>query len=141
MNELRVNDLLALDPMEDMYRGLLRPWRIDTLDRTPRISVDLNESDGNYILKAEVPGVRKEDIEVRVDGNQVTINAEVKKETEDKQGGRVMRSERYQGRSSRTLWLDCPVDEGRATARYENGVLQLTLPKSTSSSAKRLSIS
>lgn len=141
MNELRVNDLFALDPMEVMYRGLLRPWRIDNLDRTPRISVDLDESDGNYVLKAEVPGVRKEDIEVRVDGNQVTINAEVKKETEEKQGGRVLRSERYHGRSSRTLWLDCSVDEGKATAKYENGVLQLTLPKSATSSAKRLSIS
>ena len=58
MNELRVNDLFSVDPMEDMFRGLMRPWRLAVTDRAPRINVDLNESNGNYLLKAEVPGAR-----------------------------------------------------------------------------------
>lgn len=141
MNELRVNDLFAVDPMEDMFRGLMRPWRIAVTDRAPRINVDLNESNGNYLLKAEVPGARKEDIEVRIDGNQVTINAELKRESESPAGAKVLRSERYLGQCTRSFWLDSAIDESRAEAKYENGVLQLTLPKKSGGSSKRLEIS
>ena len=141
MNELRVNDLFAVDPMEDMFRGLMRPWRIAVTDRAPRINVDLNESNGNYLLKAEVPGARKEDIEVHIDGNQVTINAELKRETDSPTGAKVLRSERYLGQCTRSFLLDSAIDEARAEAKYENGVLQLTLPKKSGGSSKRLEIS
>ena len=141
MNELRVNDLFAVDPMEDMLRGLMRPWRLAVTDRAPRINVDLNESNGNYLLKAEVPGARKEDISVHIDGNQVTINAELKRESESPAGAKVLRSERYLGQCTRSFLLDSAIDEARAEAKYENGVLQLTLPKKSGGTSKRLEIS
>ncbi|MES2228314.1 MAG: Hsp20/alpha crystallin family protein [Pseudomonadota bacterium] len=91
-------------------------------------------------MKADVPGVAKDDIDVRIDGNQVTISAEIKKEQEEKKDGRVLRSERQYGYASRTFSLACDVDEAKSVARYENGVLQLTLPKKTTSGSKRLPI-
>ena len=141
MNDLRVNDLFAMDPMDEMFRGFMRPWRTDLANGAPRIKVDLNESDGNYTLKADVPGVKKEDIDVRIDGNQVTISAEVKKESEEKKDGRVLRSERHYGYASRSVWLDCPVDEAKSVAKYQDGVLELSLPKKSEAASKRLSIS
>jgi HSP20 family protein len=140
MNSPRTNDLLAIEPFEDAFRRFLGPWRADTAERAPQIKVDLSEGDGSYTLKAEVPGVRKEDIDVRIDGNQVSISAEVKKESEEKKDGRVLRSERHYGYASRSLWLDSPVDEAKAQAKYHNGVLELTLPKKTDASSKRLAI-
>ena len=88
MNELRLFDPLAVDPFEDTFRSLMRPWRMEAME-TPRIKLDLHELDTSYTVKAEIPGVRKEDIDVRVDGNTVTISAEVKKEKEEKKEGRV----------------------------------------------------
>lgn len=140
MNDLRINDLLAMDPMDDVFRRFLRPLRMQMADQTPHIDVDVLEQDGSYVLKAEIPGVRKEDIELRIDGNQVTISAERSRESEERKGSRVIRSERQFGRATRSLWLDCPVDDGKAQARYENGVLHLTLPKQATASAKRISI-
>jgi len=141
MNELRMNDLFDTGPFDDSFRRLLRPWRSDLIDRgAPQIKVDVAETDLNYTLKAELPGVRKEDIEVRIDGNQVNISTEVKKESEEKKDGRVIRSERRYGYASRSLWLDSPVDDAKAQAKYSNGVLELTLPKKTASSTKRLAI-
>ena len=100
MNELRLFDPLAVDPFEDTFRSLMRPWRMEAME-TPRIKLDLHELDTSYTVKAEIPGVRKEDIDVRVDGNTVTISAEVKKEKEEKKEGRVLRRERQEGERGR----------------------------------------
>ena len=140
MNDLRVNDLFAMDPIEDMFRGLTRPWPTSLRARAPQIKLDVNEADANYIVKAEVPGVRKEDIDVRIEGNQVTISAEVKKDKEEKKDGRVLRSERQYGYASRSFSLAFDVDEAKSAAKYENGILELTLPKKTTTSSKRLPI-
>ena len=75
MNELRLFDPLALDPFEDTFRSLMKPWRMEGMEAAPRIKLDLSEFDGNYKVKAEIPGVRKEDIDVRIDGNVVSISA------------------------------------------------------------------
>lgn len=140
MNDLRVKDLFEMEPIEDAFRRFLQPWRAEPLAGAPQIRVDLSETPSQYVLKADIPGVRKEDIELRIDGNQVSLSAEVKKETEEKKEGRTLRSERRYGYASRSLWLDCPVDDSRAQAKYQDGVLQLTLPKKAATSAKRLTI-
>ena len=140
MNELRVPDFFALDPMEDAFRSLLRPWRADLAERAPQIKIDLTEHEGDFAVKAEIPGVRKEDIDVRIEGNQVTITAETKKDKEEKKGGRVLRSERQYGYASRTFTLASAVDETKADAKYQNGVLELTLPKKAGSSSRKLTI-
>lgn len=138
MNELRVNELFDLDPFEASLRNMLRPWRLE--ERAPQIKIDLTEHDDAYAVKAEIPGVRKEDIDVRIDRNQVTISAEVKKEKEEKKDGRVLRSERQYGFASRTFALASDVDDGKADAKYQNGVLELRLPKKAGGSNKRLTI-
>ena len=141
MNDLRVNDLFAIDPMDDMFRGFMRPWRAEMTQRAPQIKLDVNENEGNFLIKAEMPGVRKEDIDVRIDGNQVTISAELKKESDEKKEGRVIRSERQYGYASRSFTLSCAVDETKANAKMQDGVLNLTLPKKTTTSSRRLPIS
>ena len=98
MNELRTLDPLALDPFDDAFRSLMRPWRFDMPETAPRIKIDLSEQDGSYAVKAEIPGVKKDDIDVRVDGNTVTISAEVKSEKEETGvGRRMLRRERQEG--------------------------------------------
>ena len=141
MNELRTLDTLALDPFDDAFRSLMRPWRFDMPETAPRIKIDLSEQDGSYAVKAEIPGVKKDDIDVRVDGNTVTISAEVKSEKEEKgNGGRVLRRERQEGYASRTFSLACPVDESKVEASYKDGILALTLPKKADISSKRIAI-
>lgn len=140
MNDLRVKDLVDFDPIETAFRNMLRPWRESRLDTAPPIKLDVDESDGEYIVTAEIPGVRKEDIDVRIDGNLVTLSAEVKKESEEKKGNRVLRSERQYGFASRSFTLGSAVDDAKADAKYANGVLTLKLPKRAPESRKRLSI-
>ena len=141
MNEVRLFDPFALDPIEDTFRSLMRPWRIESAaEPVPRIRLDVSELNGNFSVKAEIPGVRKEDIDVRIDGNMVTISAEVKKAQDEKKDSRTLRSERLYGYASRTFSLSCPVDETRADARYESGILELTLPKKGAAASKRLSV-
>jgi len=140
MNELRLNDPFEMESMDEMFRGFLRPWKTSLEKRAPQIRLDLSETDANYTVKAEIPGVKKEDIDVRIEGNQVTIGAEVRKESEEKKSGRVLRSEREYGYASRSFTLATAVDEAKANAKYQNGVLELTLPKKASSSSRRVAI-
>ena len=102
--------------------------------------VDVAEADRAYVVKADLPGVPKESINVDIDGNRVTIRAEVKRESEQKDGERVLRSERYYGAFARSFALTDEIDEEQASAKFENGVLELTLPKKAVAGAKRLSI-
>jgi HSP20 family protein len=140
MNELRLIDPFALDPIDDIFRGLTRPWRLALPKAAPRIRIDVSEQDGSYLVKAEIPGVRKEDIDVRIDGDQVTISAETKTEKEEKEKGRVIFNERQEGYASRSFTLACPVDEAHAEASYKDGVLSLKLSKKAATSTKRLAI-
>lgn len=142
MNELRALDPLSISSFEDAFRNLLRPWQIESPTTvTPSIRMDVSETDNNYTVKADIPGVRKEDVDIQIDNNLVTIRAESKSEKEEKMGeGRYIRRERQQGYATRTFSLASPIDESRASAKYENGILELTLPKRVGSSAKRLSI-
>lgn len=140
MNDLRTFDPFAIEPLDDLFRSMLRPWRPGGADLAPSIRLDLSEQDSSFTVKAEIPGVKKEDIDVRIDGSLVTISAEVKSEKEDKENGRVLRRERQQGFASRSFTLNCPVDEAKAEAAYKDGVLELKLPKKASTSSKRLSV-
>jgi len=91
-------------------------------------------------INAEVPGVKKEDIHVTIDGNQVSLSAEVKRETENKDGEKLLRSERYFGKAYRSFTLGSDIDDAAAEAKYHDGVLELRLPKKAAASAKRLEI-
>jgi HSP20 family protein len=141
MNELRVNDMFRMEPVETMMRRLLGPWRADLEDTTPQIRLDVSEKDGSYAVKAEIPGVNKDDIDVRIDGDLVTISAEVKAEHDEKKDGRLVRAERRYGYASRSFSLGQQVDQAKVEATYKDGVLQLTLPKLPGTTAKRVPIS
>ncbi|MDH3461564.1 MAG: Hsp20/alpha crystallin family protein [Burkholderiaceae bacterium] len=141
MNELRLNDPFATDPWEDMFRGMLRPWRAEWASRAPQIKLDVSEAEGVYTVKADIPGVRKEDVDVQIDGNLVTISAETKQSKDDKKDGRVLRSERQYGYATRSFSLANAVDESKARAKYADGVLELMLPQKSGSASKRVAIS
>lgn len=140
MSQLRVSNPFDVDLFDDAFRSFLRPWRSEVANLAPTIKIDLTEHDENYVVKAEIPGVRKEDIDVRIEGNLVTISAEVKKDKEEKKGGRVLRAEREYGYASRSFTLASAVDDGKADAKYSNGVLELLLPKKASAASKKLAI-
>src|SRR6185436_9870694 len=128
------------DPFEDLFRRVLRPMRWEADDQPLQIKVDVEEDDKTYKIKAEVPGVKKEDINVQIDRNQVSISAESKREKEVKEKGKVIRSERYYGSLFRSFSLAQDVDQASANAKYADGILELTLPKKVSSEVKKLSI-
>ena len=140
MNQLRVSNLFDIDPFDDDFSAFLRPWKIEPVAKAPKIKLELTEHDDHYAVKAEIPGVRKEDINVQIDGNLVTIGAEVRKDKEEKKDGRVLRSEREYGYASRSFTLASAVDDGKADAKYTDGVLNLMLPKKATASAKRLNV-
>ncbi|WP_025916764.1 Hsp20/alpha crystallin family protein [Herminiimonas sp. CN] len=135
------NELVRADPFRN-FDDMLKDFRIaptwSSLPSTPRIKMDVTETDKNYVVKAEIPGVTKEDIKVSIEGNQVSISAETKKETEEKSGETVVRSERYYGQQYRSFTLACDVDEEKSEASYQNGVLELTLPKKSGPAGKQL---
>jgi len=129
--------------LDDMFKGLfVRPMRFD-LEGAPqmRMKVDVSRSDDTYTVKADIPGVGKEDIQVSVDGNEVTISGEVKKETEEKKGEEVLRSERYYGKISRSFTLPHDVDEAKVVAKYADGVLRVTLPVKAAAKTKKITVS
>ena len=135
-------DLLQLDPfrnMDDFFREFSLLPQLRAMRAEPRMRTDVSETEQAYTVKAEIPGVKKEDIKISVEGNRVAIVAEVKEESNDKTTGMV-RSERYYGKQSRTLALPQEVDKARAEARYENGLLMLTLPKKAGAGAKQLTV-
>ncbi|HQR50483.1 MAG TPA: Hsp20/alpha crystallin family protein [Methylophilaceae bacterium] len=129
----------ALDPFDDVFKGFFRPVRIEGAPDI-QIKMDVKEDDKGYTVHAEIPGVKKEDIHVTIDGNQVSISAEAKQEKEVKEGEKVLRSERYYGKVARSFSVASDIDEAASQARYADGVLELALPKKTVASSKKLTI-
>ena len=118
----------------------IKPLHGDPLPSAAQIRIDVSESDAAYTVLAEVPGVGKEDIHVSIDGSVVTLRAEVKQQDKRAEGEKVLRSERYYGAVSRSFQLPQDIDQGAAKAKYDKGVLTLTLPKKQASNAQRLHI-
>jgi HSP20 family protein len=144
--EQAMANITRYDPfndLDDVFKGLfVRPMRFD-LEGVPqmKMKVDVTRADDTYTVKADIPGVKKEDLQVSVDGNEVTISGEVKKETEEKKGEEVLRSERYYGKISRSFTLPQDVDEAKVVAKYADGVLRVTLPVKAQSKVKKIAVS
>lgn len=131
--------------LDDFFRDVapgfyVKPLHGDSLPTPAQIKVDVKESDTAYTVHAEVPGVAKEDIHVSLDGNVVTLRAEVKQLDTQTKDEKVLRSERYFGAVSRSFQLPMDIDQSTAKAKYDNGVLTLTLPKKIENKAQRLVI-
>ena len=140
MNQLTSFDPFADTGFDELFRGFFRPVRATTQPQALPIKMDVKESEQGYVVHAEIPGVKKDDIHVTIEGNQVTITAETKRETEQKEGERVLRSERYYGNLYRSFTLPVELDEEASTAKYDNGVLELTLARKQAHSGRKLAI-
>src|SRR2546427_4602360 len=130
------------DAFEDMYRGV-PVWlpKLETRAPAPtQFRMDVTENDKEYQVLAELPGVKKEEISITINGNEVWISAEVKREKDAENSEAVLRAERYYGTIQRAFSLGQEVDEATAQANYNDGVLELTLPKKTVAAAKRLAV-
>ncbi|OGA46333.1 MAG: heat-shock protein Hsp20 [Betaproteobacteria bacterium RIFCSPLOWO2_12_FULL_62_13] len=129
------------DAFDELFRGFfVRPISFEGQTAPAQFRVDVTESDKAYRMHAEIPGVKKEDINISIDGEHVAISAEVKKEKDVKDGDRMLRAERYYGKVHRAFTLGQAVDETAANAKYADGVLELTLPKKAATSARRIAI-
>ncbi|MDE2417621.1 MAG: Hsp20/alpha crystallin family protein [Burkholderiales bacterium] len=141
MNSLISRGSLFDDFFRDVAPGFyVKPLHGDPLPTAASIKMDVKETDKGYSVHAEVPGVNKEDIHVSLDGNVVTVRAEVKQEDAQTKDEKLLRSERYYGAVSRSIQLPSDIDQNSAKAKYENGVLTLTLPKKRGSASQRLAI-
>jgi HSP20 family protein len=118
MNRL-MEESFVLPSMIGELRGSGRAWGL---------AVDMFETNDHLVVKASVPGVKPEDLDITVQGETLTIKGEAKEEREEQQGRYHFR-ERRQGSFSRTLTLPFPIQSDKVEASFENGVLTLTLPK------------
>ena len=129
------------DLVDDLFRGfLVRPLAYQGRAELPRMKVDVAEKNGAYAVTAELPGVKKEDIQVSIDGAQVTLSAEVKREKEATEADRVLHTERSYGKVTRSFTLPQELDEAKVDARFKDGVLELTLPKKAAAQRKQITI-
>ncbi len=136
-----MNNLIRRDPLDDFFRGFfVRPVDFGEEADTPVLKIDVKEQEKAYLVHAEIPGVKKEDIHVAIDGAVVSIAAERREEKDVKEGSRVLRTERYFGKVSRSFQLAQEIDEARVTAKYADGVLELGLPKKAATQARRITI-
>lgn len=138
----------ALTPFErlddlfpEMFRRFARqaPYGVEA---PAEIRLDVSENDKEYLVSAEIPGAKKDDIRVVIDGRDVSIGAEIRKDIEDRhaQGGRMLLRETARGTVSRAFTLAHEVDDQTASAKFEDGVLRLTLPKRSDSGSRLLNI-
>ena len=141
MNALVGRGGLFEDFLKDINPGFyVRPLHGDPLPTPGQMKVDVKESENAYTVCAEVPGVPKDDIHVSVEGNVVSLRAEVRQQDQQTEGEKVLRSERYYGAVARSFQLPSDIDAEQCKARYDNGVLTLTLPKKQGGNAQRLAI-
>lgn len=141
MNALIPRGSLFDEIFKDLSPGFyVRPLHGEPLPNPGQIKLDVSESAQAYTVAAELPGVPREDIHVTIDGAVVTISAEVKQQDTQTEGEKVLRSERYFGQISRSFSLPVDIDKTQAKAKYDHGVLKLTLPKQVAAGAHRLAI-
>jgi len=148
MQTVQLYDPFSSAGLDDLFRGLFKPVQV-ARDAAVAIKVDVTEKDGAYVVHAEIPGVNRDDIQVTIEGSQVTIAAEVKRTVDVKNGNgkddarhdeRVLRSERYYGAVYRSFVLPVELDEDASAAKYENGVLELKLAKKAAVAGRKLTI-
>ena len=130
-----MSEITRYNPFEDFF------FKVFPAERDLKMKIDVKEDDKSFTVRADIPGVKKEDIQIDIDDDHVSLRAEMKREQEEKKGEKVVYSERSYGMVSRSFSLPAEVDAKGATAEYKDGVLNLTLPKRGNGSAKRIAVS
>ena len=140
-----MTNLVTYDPFldtgfDELFRGFFKPVRMEG-PRTPvMIKLDVTETGDGYTIHAEMPGMKKENINVEIEGNEVTITGEVTREWEKKEGDKMLRSERYYGNVYRSFTLPHELDEAKSVAKYDNGVLELKLVRREGTTGRKLPV-
>lgn len=142
MSNISRYDPFSPEGVPDLFQGLFRPLRASAgVEGQARgIRIDVTEDEAGYTVHAELPGVEKNDIDVKIDGNLVSIAAKIERGGELKEGVRVVRRERYSGSVSRAFTLGAEIDDEKASAQYKDGVLTLVLPRKATGARKRIEI-
>lgn len=140
-----MSNIRLLDPAfgDNFEAALRRFFPASVFENEPQLKmrIDVTESDKGYTVRADIPGVKKEDINVRVEGNLVQIDAETRSEKETRgEGEKVLRSERHYGSVSRSFSLAQDIDAGNVQAKYADGVLTLQLPKKAQADTRRINV-
>ncbi len=133
-NLTRFNRLFGDTFFDDFYRPVVHAGA----DKSP--AIDVHETDDNYLIKVDLPGVKKEDVEVRLENGVLTIKAETSSEQKEEKDGRLIRQERHFGQFMRQLSVGGDVDPQAVKAGFDNGVLSLNLPKVKQESPKTVKI-
>lgn len=126
------------DVVNQMFRS--PAYREGDRDRSLAPAIDVTENDHSYVVRAELPGVKKDDLDVTINDGVLTINAETRYEHDEKEKGRVIRQERRYGKYVRSMRLGGDVDESKVSADYTDGILTLTLPKSEEVKPKKIDV-
>lgn len=142
--EVTMNPMTRYEPLvgrlDGLFNDFFRPALVWENNSEPLpIRVDVRETAEAYTVAAEIPGVKKEDIAVEIEGNEVTISAETRRE-ERKEGEKWLRTERFFGKTARRFALPQDLDEAKAVAKLADGVLELTLPKKAAVTGRKIEI-
>ena len=136
-----MSNLTHYEPFEDFFKGFfVRPFTLPT-EASIDLKIDVKEGEKEFMVEAEIPGVKKEDIFIDVDGDTVSLRAEMKSEKEEKKGEKIVYSERSYGMVSRSFTLPMDVDDKAVKAEYRDGVLKLVLPKKSNGAGRRITVS
>jgi len=140
-----MTNLVTYDPytdtgLDELFRGFFAPVRVEGARTPMMIKMDVTETADGYMIHAEMPGMKKEDIDVKIEGSQVTITAETKREWDKKDGDRMLRSERYFGNIYRSFTLPAELNEALSEAKYDKGVLELKLVRKAPVVGKKLPV-
>jgi HSP20 family protein len=128
------------DAMNSLFQeSFVRPAAMAAQGGSAALPLDVYETENEFVIKASLPGVKPEDVQITVQGDTVTIRGESKAE-EEKKGDQWHLRERRFGAFHRSVSLGTPVNADKAQAQYENGVLTLTLPKSEAAKPRQIKI-
>jgi HSP20 family protein len=141
-------NLTRYNPFEELFSDFGKGFWVKPLafpaETEVKMKIDVKEDDKTFTVHAEIPGVKKEDIQIDIDDDQVSLRAEARRETESekdsKKGEKVVYSERSYGMTSRSFTLPAHVDAKGAKAEYKDGVLSLTLPKKANGSGTHIAV-
>jgi HSP20 family protein len=130
------------EDLDRMFEGFFQPvrWMEEAASQNLVPAMDVVERDNEYLVKTEMPGVKKEDIQVSMENGVLTITAETKSEEKEEKEGRLIRQERRYGKYIRSLRLGTEIDSAQVKAAYKDGVLELTLPKAEAVKPKKIAV-
>ncbi len=126
--------------MDRVFEETWRPFFEEGSAAVNTLALDVHEDDGQYVVTTELPGVKAEDIHIKLDGDYLVIEGEIPEHVTEHEGQRSLIKERRYGHFSRRLRLPQPVNSDKVNATYDNGVLKLTLPKTEAAQPRQIPV-